>query len=71
LSWEFIKEIKKQTKLKIILKGLLDPDDAEIAHNCGVDAVWVSNHGGRQLDTGPATIWALPAIKQRLKSNYK
>jgi isopentenyl diphosphate isomerase/L-lactate dehydrogenase-like FMN-dependent dehydrogenase len=33
-----------------------------------VDAIWVSNHGGRQLDTGPATIWALPGIKQRLKS---
>lgn len=52
-----------KTKLKIILKGIMHPDDAEKAYKCGVDAVYISNHGGRQLDTSPATIWVLPAIK--------
>lgn len=41
-----------------------------MAYKHGVDAIWVSNHGGRQLDTSPATIWALPAIKERVSSNF-
>ena len=42
--------------MKIILKGVVDPFDIEAADNLGVDAIWISNHGGRQLDTAPATI---------------
>jgi isopentenyl diphosphate isomerase/L-lactate dehydrogenase-like FMN-dependent dehydrogenase len=38
-------------------------EDVSLAHQSGVDAIWISNHGGRQLDTSPATIWALSAIK--------
>lgn len=44
------------TKLKIILKGVVDPEDIPLADEIGVDAIWISNHGGRQLDTAPATI---------------
>ena len=44
------------TKLKVILKGVVQPADAIIAHSIGVDAIWISNHGGRQLDTAPACI---------------
>lgn len=44
------------TKLKIILKGVVDPADAMMADSIGIDAIWISNHGGRQLDTAPATI---------------
>lgn len=44
------------TSLKLILKGVVDPSDALIADSIGVDAIWISNHGGRQLDTSPATI---------------
>ena len=48
--------MKKNTKMKIILKGIVDPHDALMAHSLGVDAIWISNHGGRQLDTAPSTI---------------
>lgn len=44
------------TKLKIILKGVVAVEDIDIAHEAGVDAIWISNHGGRQLDTAPATV---------------
>jgi L-lactate dehydrogenase (cytochrome) len=47
---------------KLIVKGLLDPDDARKAVDCGADAILVSNHGGRQLDSAPSTASALPAI---------
>lgn len=42
--------------MKLILKGLTEDKDVELAHECGVDAIWISNHGGRQLDTTPACI---------------
>src|SRR5205823_4354742 len=47
---------------KLIVKGILDPDDARIAVDAGADAILVSNHGGRQLDSAPSTVSALPAI---------
>jgi isopentenyl diphosphate isomerase/L-lactate dehydrogenase-like FMN-dependent dehydrogenase len=66
ISWEDIKWIRNQTSLKIILKGVISPDDIPIADACGVDAIWISNHGGRQLDTSPATIFALPPIRKKI-----
>jgi isopentenyl diphosphate isomerase/L-lactate dehydrogenase-like FMN-dependent dehydrogenase len=63
LTWEDIRWIRRNTALKIILKGVISPNDVAMAHDCGVDALWVSNHGGRQLDTCPATILALPGIR--------
>jgi isopentenyl diphosphate isomerase/L-lactate dehydrogenase-like FMN-dependent dehydrogenase len=56
--------------LKIILKGVISPLDAEIAHHIGVDAIWVSNHGGRQLDSSPPTVLALPMIRNKLNGTY-
>lgn len=50
------------TSMPIIVKGVLRPDDAELAIHHGVAGIAVSNHGGRQLDGVPATIDALPAI---------
>ena len=47
---------------KLIVKGILDADDARMAVAAGADAILVSNHGGRQLDSAPSTAWALPAI---------
>lgn len=61
MSWETVAKIRKLTKLKIILKGILHPADAVIAVNY-CDAIYVSNHGGRQLDGVPATIEVLPKI---------
>ena len=55
-SWEQVKKLKQMTKSKVILKGVVQPADAIIAHSIGVDAIWISNHGGRQLDTAPACI---------------
>ena len=62
LSWEDVREIRKQWGGKIIIKGILDVEDAKQAVNVGADVVVVSNHGGRQLDGAPSSIAALPAI---------
>jgi 4-hydroxymandelate oxidase len=62
LSWEDILWLKEQTSLPIVLKGILHPQDIELAIEQGVQAVIVSNHGGRQLDCAPATIRLLPAL---------
>ena len=62
LSWDDVREIRKQWGGKIIIKGILDVEDARQAVNVGADAVIVSNHGGRQLDGAPSSIAALPSI---------
>ncbi|OLY83665.1 Hydroxyacid oxidase 1 [Smittium mucronatum] len=67
LNWNDIKEIKKLTKLPVLLKGILTHEDAAIAVDVGVDGIIVSNHGGRQLDTVPATIVALPEVVDAVK----
>ncbi|XP_006816418.2 2-Hydroxyacid oxidase 2-like [Saccoglossus kowalevskii] len=62
LTWEFIAWMRSVTKLPIVLKGILSPEDALLAVEHKVDGIIVSNHGGRQLDTVPATIEMLPHI---------
>jgi L-lactate dehydrogenase (cytochrome) len=62
LSWDDIKWIKDRWGGKLILKGILDPEDAERALQVGADAMIVSNHGGRQLDGALSSIAALPSI---------
>ena len=62
LSWDDVKEIRKQWDGKVIIKGILDAEDARAAVNVGADAIVVSNHGGRQLDGALSAIKALPAI---------
>jgi len=62
LSWKDGEWIKQQWGGKLIMKGILDPEDARIAASCGADAIVVSNHGGRQLDGALSSIAALPAI---------
>jgi 4-hydroxymandelate oxidase len=62
LSWKDIEWLRQVTEMKIVLKGIVHPEDARLAIRHGADAVLVSNHGGRQLDTIPATIDLLPAI---------
>ena len=61
-DWEGLKEIRKRWPGKLLLKGLLHPDDAVAAADAGCDGVIVSNHGGRQLDGAVATMRALPGI---------
>ena len=56
MTWDIVHWLKKTTKLPIIIKGILSPKDAELAvENC-VAGIWVSNHGGRALDHGCATV---------------
>ena len=62
LNWDDVKRIKDRWGGKLILKGILDPIDAELAAQTGADAIVVSNHGGRQLDGALSSIAALPAI---------
>lgn len=62
LSWEDVAWIKQEWGGKLILKGILDVDDAKLAVAAGADAIVVSNHGGRQLDGAISSIQALPAI---------
>jgi L-lactate dehydrogenase (cytochrome) len=62
LSWENVEEIKKMWGGPLILKGILDVEDAKMAAHTGADAIIVSNHGGRQLDGAPSSISMLPKI---------
>ncbi len=64
LSWNDIEWIKKRWGGKIVLKGVMDAEDARHAVDSGADALIVSNHGGRQLDGAPSSISALPHIAQ-------
>nr|WP_312886788.1 alpha-hydroxy acid oxidase [Actinocrinis puniceicyclus] len=60
LNWDDVDRLRAHTKLPVLLKGVLHPEDARIAVDRGVDGLLLSNHGGRQLDTVPATIELLP-----------
>ncbi|WP_328445189.1 alpha-hydroxy acid oxidase [Amycolatopsis sp. NBC_00438] len=62
LNWEHIAWLRSKTKLPVLIKGVLHPEDARLAVHHGVAGIVVSNHGGRQLDTVPATIDVLPEI---------
>ncbi|MCO5146714.1 MAG: alpha-hydroxy-acid oxidizing protein [Aquamicrobium sp.] len=65
--WDDIEWLRGRTSLPLILKGIVHPDDAERAIGLGADAVAVSNHGGRTLDTLPASIDALKAVAARVE----
>ena len=62
LSWDDVAWVQEQWGGKLILKGIMDAEDAVIAAGMGVDAIIVSNHGGRQLDGAPASLDVLPQI---------
>lgn len=62
LNWDAIAELREQTSLPLLIKGILHPEDAKLAIKKGIDGIIVSNHGGRQLDGVIASIDALPEI---------
>ncbi|TCI98858.1 alpha-hydroxy-acid oxidizing protein [Aeromicrobium sp. IC_218] len=64
LSWDHLATLRSRTRLPIVLKGILHPDDARRALELGVDAIVVSNHGGRQVDNAVASLDALVAIRE-------
>jgi 4-hydroxymandelate oxidase len=66
LSWKHIEWLLSFAKIPLLVKGVLNPDDADCAVKAGVAGIIVSNHGGRNLDTLPATIDALPHVADRV-----
>ncbi|KAA1373665.1 alpha-hydroxy-acid oxidizing protein [Aeromicrobium fastidiosum] len=66
LSWDHIATLRDRTSLPVVLKGILHPDDARTALELGVDAIVVSNHGGRQVDSSIASLDALIAIRDAI-----
>ena len=71
LNWGDVEWIKKRWGGKLILKGIMDVEDAKLAVESGADALIVSNHGGRQLDGAPSSIEALPAIAAEVGSKIE
>ena len=71
LSWADVAWVKARWGGKLILKGIMDVEDARLAAQTGVDAIVVSNHGGRQLDGAPSSIAALPAIVEAVGSQLE
>lgn len=62
LTWDFVRQLRKSTKMKLLIKGIVTHEDARLALDCGVDGVVVSNHGGRAEESGRGTIECLPEI---------
>jgi 4-hydroxymandelate oxidase len=66
LSWKDVEWLRSIAKIPLVLKGVMNPDDADHAAKSGVAGIIVSNHGGRNLDTLPATIDALPQVADKV-----
>lgn len=66
LTWQDVDWLRSVTRLPIVIKGIVRPDDAVRAAEAGAAGIVVSNHGGRQLDTSPATVDVLPRITDAL-----
>lgn len=69
-EWDFVERLRARWKGKLIIKGVLNPEDAARMAATGADAVVISNHGGRQLSSVTSTIEALPAIRQAVGSAF-
>jgi 4-hydroxymandelate oxidase len=66
-TWKDVEWLRAFTKLPLVIKGILDADDAELALQSGAEGIVVSNHGGRNLDTAPAAIDALSEVADRVQ----
>ena len=66
-TWKDVEWLRACTKLPLVIKGILDADDAELALQSGAEGIVVSNHGGRNLDTAPAAIDALIEVADRVQ----
>jgi 4-hydroxymandelate oxidase len=64
LTWDTLRRMKDATRMKIVVKGIESPEDAELCVRNGADGVIVSNHGGRSTESGRATIDSLPEVVQ-------
>ena len=66
LTWDDLAKARQWTNLPILLKGIVHPDDAIRALDAGMDGIWISNHGGRQIDQSVPTLEVLPTIADRI-----
>ena len=69
-DWDTLKRVRDKWKGKLIIKGVMSPDDANQIKEAGADAIQVSNHGGRQLDSATAAINMLPLIRKSVGSDF-
>ena len=69
-DWDTLKRVRDKWKGKLIIKGVMSPDDAKQIKEAGADAIQVSNHGGRQLDSATAAINMLPLIRKAVGSDF-
>ena len=67
LTWDFLARLRETTDLKLLVKGIVTREDAELCVRYGCDGVWVSNHGGRASDSGRATIDSLPEVVEAVR----
>ena len=70
IDWNTLKMLRDKWKGHLIVKGVMNEDDAIKIKNYGVDAIYISNHGGRQLDCAPPSINALPKIRQAVGAKF-
>jgi len=70
LSWDHLATLRDRTRLPVVLKGILHPDDARRALDIGASGVVVSNHGGRQVDNAIASLDALPAVREAVGPEF-
>lgn len=71
LTWKDFEWIRANWNGKILIKGILDPEDAQMAQKVGADGIVVSNHGGRHIDGTSSTIEALPKVKDAVRDDFK
>ena len=69
-DWTFFSRLRSQWPRRLVLKGVMSPQDAKTAADAGADAVYVSNHGGRQLDSAPAAISVLPKVREAVGADF-
>ncbi len=69
-DWQFFSQLRSQWPHRLVLKGVMSPEDAKTAVDAGADAVYVSNHGGRQLDSAPAAISVLPKVREAVGADF-
>lgn len=69
-TWNFLRTLRQRWRGKLVVKGVLSAEDAVRIRDAGADAIYVSNHGGRQLDSAPPAILALPLVRAAVGPNF-
>ena len=70
VDWQFLQQLREHWPHKLIIKGVLSVEDALRMQQAGADAIYISNHGGRQLDSAPASITVLPLMRRALGNKF-